>query len=117
MTPFPDWPWPLLAADRGRRLRPLAGLVGSQFVALYLLIAGRFGVNINELYAGQGIDDVKSFLRLHIAADGALTVYPVAVDRICREWRPNPTAPDDRPWLEPAQSLVYRAADEPFVLR
>ncbi|WP_245871195.1 metallophosphoesterase family protein [Asanoa hainanensis] len=117
MTPFPDWPWPFSLLIAIAVYGPLAGLVGSQLVALYLLVAGHFGVNINELYAGQGIDDVKSFLRLHIAADGALTVYPVAVDRICREWRPNPTAPDERPWLEPAQSLIYRAADEPFVLR
>ncbi|GIF51792.1 hypothetical protein Afe04nite_63310 [Asanoa ferruginea] len=117
MTPIPDWPWPLSLIGALAVYWPVSGLIGSQLVALYLLIASRFGVNINELYAGQGIDDVKSFLRLHIAADGALTVYPFAVDRICREWRTNPTAPDDRPWLEPAQNLVYRPADEPFVLR
>ena len=117
MTPFPDWPWPLSLIMSLAVYWPLASVVGAQLVALYLLVAGTVGVNVNELYAGQGIDDVKCFLRLHVAADGALTVYPIAVDRICREWIPNPDAPDDRPWLEPAQPLTYRAADRPFTLR
>jgi hypothetical protein len=36
--------------------------------------------------SGQAIEDHKGFLRIRIAADGNLTVYPVAVDRICRDW-------------------------------
>lgn len=117
LTPFPDWTWPWSLLVAVAIYWPLASVAGSQLVAAYLLIAGAFGVNVNELFAGQGIDDVKSFLRLHISREGELTVYPVAVDRICREWRPNPSAPDDRPWLEPAQTLVCRPADKPFTLR
>jgi hypothetical protein len=41
--------------------------------------------------SGQAIEDHKGFLRIRIAADGTLTVYPVAVDRICREWDLAPT--------------------------
>ena len=28
--------------------------------------------------------DQKNFLRLHIGADGALNIYPVGIDRVCR---------------------------------
>ncbi len=44
----------------------MSGLVASQLVAAYLLVASSFGVNVNELFAGQGIEDFKSFLRLRI---------------------------------------------------
>src|SRR5262249_52431806 len=41
----------------------VAAVVGTEVVCLYLLVASWFGVNVNELYAGQGIEDAKSFLR------------------------------------------------------
>jgi hypothetical protein len=112
--PFVDWPWPAPLAAAAVFYGPVISLVGSELVAGYLLVAGAFRVNLNELFAGQGIDDAKSFLRLHIARDGTLTVYPVAVDTICREWTPDPEAPADRPWLQPAQPLVPRPAEPPI---
>jgi hypothetical protein len=112
--PFVDWPWPAPLAAAAVFYGPVISLVGSELVAAYLLAAGSLRVNLNELFAGQGIDDAKSFLRLHIARDGTLTVYPVAVDTICREWTPDPDAPADRPWLLPAQPLVPRLAEPPI---
>lgn len=64
--PFYDWPWPLPAAAAAVVYGPVIGLVSSQVVAAYLLVAGAFGVNVNELFAGQGIEDSKSFLRMRI---------------------------------------------------
>ena len=52
---------------RGGRLRPgRSAWWPASWCALYLLVASAFGVNVNELFAGQGIEDSKSFLRLHI---------------------------------------------------
>ena len=116
-TPFLDWPWPLPLAAAAVLYAPLAGLVASQLAAAYLLVAGTFGVNLNELFAGQGIEDAKSFLRLHIAADGTLTIYPVAVDTICRGWRADPDAPPDAPWIVPTQPLRARLAEPPVTIR
>lgn len=115
--PFWEAQWPLPAVTAAVVYGPVAGLAASQLVALYLLVAGEFGVNLNELYAAQGIEDAKGFLRLHIAADGTLTCYPIAVDRICRRWRPEPDAPPDAAWLSPEQPLRVRLAEPPFVLR
>jgi hypothetical protein len=111
--PFVDWPWPAPLAAAAVLYAPVISLLGSQLVAAYLLVAGAFRVNVNELFAGQGIDDAKCFLRLHLAADGSLTGYPVAIDRICRRWRPDPDAAADRPWLLPEQPLVPRLAEPP----
>ncbi|WP_442932360.1 metallophosphoesterase [Micromonospora sp. NBC_01699] len=116
--PFRDWPWPLPVAAAALLYAPLAGLVASQLTAAYLLVAGFFGVNLNELFAGQGIEDAKSFLRMRFAPDGSLTIYPIGVDRVSREWRVNPD--DSRPdasWLTPQQPLPARLAEPPIVLR
>jgi hypothetical protein len=112
--PFVDWPWPMPAVAAAVLYLPVAGLVASQVVSLYLLVAGMFGVNVNELFAGQLIEDAKSFLRLHIARDGKLTVHPVAVDRVSRRWRANPDAPPHAPWLEPEDELTVRPAGRPI---
>ncbi|KPC72199.1 hypothetical protein ADL26_15220, partial [Thermoactinomyces vulgaris] len=53
---------------------PVAGLVGTWLVGLYLVVANRAGVNANELFAGLNVIDQKCFLRIRVAADGA-TVY------------------------------------------
>jgi hypothetical protein len=109
-----SWPWPVAAA--ALLYWPVAGLVATELAAAYLLVAGAFGVNVNELFAGQSIEDAKSFVRLHIAADGTLTVYPVAVDRICREWRANPEGDHADPWIEPRDPLRARLAEEPYTV-
>jgi hypothetical protein len=117
--PFVDegWPLPLLAAVV--LYLPVAGVVGSLLVAAYLLVAARFQVNVNELFAAQGIDDYKSFLRLHLATDGSLTIYPIGVERVCRRWRADPDAErPDTPWVVPADpdSLRIHLAEPPVTL-
>jgi hypothetical protein len=94
----------------------VAAFVAAEVAALYLLVASRFGVNVNELFAGQGIDGHKGFLRLHIGADGALTVYPVGLDRAARRWRANPDAPAHAPWIEPRRPLRPSLIEPPITL-
>ena len=33
------------------------------------------------------IEDYKNFLRLHIDPDGVLTIYPIKIERVPRDWR------------------------------
>jgi hypothetical protein len=117
--PFVDWPWLLPTVAAFTLYLPVIALFSAELVAGYLLIASWFRVNINELFAGQGIEDAKSFLRLHIAGDGTLTVYPIAVDRICRRWRVNPeTIRPDASWIvpDPPDPLRPRLAEAPVVI-
>jgi hypothetical protein len=118
--PVADWAWPLPLLAAALLYLPVAALVGGQLVAAYLLLASRFRINVNELFAGQGIEDYKSFLRLHIARDGSLTIYPIGVERICRRWRPDPAAArPDASWIVPADpdALTVRLAEPPVTIR
>jgi hypothetical protein len=112
--PFAHWIWPLPPIMAFLIYLPVAGVVASELVCLYLLIASNFRVNLNELFAGQSIVDAKSFLRFHINTDGDLTIYPIAVDRVCRQWTVRPDDPADQPWLQPRQPITVRLAEAPI---
>ncbi|MEV1143992.1 metallophosphoesterase [Micromonospora sp. NPDC049799] len=114
--PFYDWPWPLPVVAAAVLYGPVIGLVASQVVAAYLLVAGAFGVNVNELFAGQGIEDAKAFLRMRIDPDGTLTLYPIAVDRVSRNWQVNPDQSPTSSWLTPKTPLLPRLAEPPVRL-
>jgi hypothetical protein len=89
------------------------GFLDAEVVALYLLVASRFGINLNEVMAGQSIEDHKGFLRLHIARDGVLTIYPVKVDEVCHDWHANPGGAPNDPWLLPEQPLRAELIEPP----
>jgi hypothetical protein len=78
----------------------VAGYVASGLLALWLFVVHRFGVNLNELFAAQSIEDYKGFLRLRIDPDGSLTVYPIGIRRRVRAWQPG--GDDHGPRLVPA---------------
>ena len=62
-------PWAAVA------LVPLvAGFLASELTAVYLLVAGLGGPNLNELFAAQSLQDHKGLVRLHIRPDGELRV-------------------------------------------
>jgi hypothetical protein len=109
-----DWPLPALAA--AFFYGPVAAVTSAEVVALYLLVASRFGVNLNELFAGQGIQGYKGFLRIHVGSDGTLTVYPVGLDAANKRWRANPAAPAHAPWIEPRRPLRPRLIEPPIKL-
>ena len=95
---------------------PILAVAAAEVVALYLLIASRFGVNLNELFAGQGIQGYKGFLRLHIARDGSLTIYPIGIDSANKRWRATPTAAPTAPWIEPVKPLRPHLIEPPIQL-
>jgi hypothetical protein len=92
----------------------LIGFLDAEIVALYLLIASRFGINSNEVFAAQSLEDHKGFLRLHIGTDGVLTVYPVKLPRVCRTWRPDPGGAPTDPWLVPEEDLEPELIETPI---
>ncbi|WLQ05264.1 hypothetical protein [Arthrobacter oryzae] len=58
---------------------------GSEAFAFFILRTAS-GEVASWAMSGQAVEDHKGFLRIRITPDGNLTVYPVAVDRICRDW-------------------------------
>jgi hypothetical protein len=113
-----DWAWPGPLVVAAVVYGPIIGFVSTQLMALYLLIAGLwFDVNVNELFAGQGIEDAKSFLRMHVATDGTLTIHPLGIDKICRDWQADPDAEPHMPWLRPRTPFTVRRIEPPIVVR
>lgn len=96
LDPLPDG-WYVAALTVG--LAGVGSLLGSWLVALYLLVADRFKMNTNELFASQHIEGFNNFVRMHVGADGALTLYPVAIEQAAR-WRFQPEGRDEDPWFE-----------------
>jgi uncharacterized membrane protein (UPF0136 family) len=73
----------------------VAGALGTGIVmAVYLPLADLVKLNTNELFAAQGYDGFKCFLRMHLRADGVLTVYPIGIDKVGRwGWRKRAGSP------------------------
>ena len=94
---------------------PVAGVLAGIITSAYLVVAGAFGVNDNELFAAQSIDNDKCFLRLRIDADGA-TVYPIAVPRVGREWRADPDGPPGSSWIRPRRPIPVHLIEKPFTV-
>jgi hypothetical protein len=86
----------------------IGGMVG---LSGYLWVTNCFGLHQTEGYGAQHHQDLKHFLRLHIEADGALTVYPIGVDRVGRKWTLCPDAPAHAPWFAP-----YNPEPEPHLI-
>ncbi|WP_313900036.1 metallophosphoesterase [Dactylosporangium roseum] len=106
------WPLPLLLAVV--LYFPLSALAGGELFALYLLLASKVSVNVNELFAGQGITGYKGFLRLRLTADGGLTIYPIGVDRTGRRWRATPATRPDASWFESGKPMRLRLMEPPI---
>ncbi|HZE41134.1 MAG TPA: hypothetical protein VE172_20230 [Stackebrandtia sp.] len=94
---------------------PISGILASVVVSAYLVIAGRFGVNDNELFAGQSIDDYKCFLRLRIDGEG-VTVHPIGVHRVGRRWRANPQGTGGDSWIEPETPIKPHFIEKPYTI-
>jgi hypothetical protein len=82
----------------------LGGIGGTVGLSGYLWATNCLGLHGNEGYAPLHHQDLKHFIRLHIEADGTLTVYPIGVERVARKWILCPDAPAHAPWFSPSGS-------------
>ena len=88
----------------------LGGLAGATVTGAYLAAAIAVpGVeaHANEAFAAARITGYKNFLRLHIDAEGALTVYAIGIPRAVkrRHWRAVPDTSDvEASWIEPSRN-------------
>lgn len=96
----------------------LGGIGGVLGVSGYLWATNCFGFHANEAYAPLHHMDQKNFLRLHVGTDGALTVYPVGIERVGRRWAFRPDDPPGAPWLAPdGPAPAPKLIEAPIVLR
>jgi hypothetical protein len=83
-------------------------LLGTFIMGLYVTISlNVFGRHANEAFSSLGVEDWKNFLRLQIDENGNLTIYPVGIRRVPRDWKRREQAkgpelvPNDRRATEP----------------
>ena len=67
-------------------------VIGSTVFALVLLAIHRVRGQkapeaANQVFTGQSIADYKNMVRMRLGADGSLTLYPLGVDKVARDWR------------------------------
>ncbi|HQU84780.1 MAG TPA: metallophosphoesterase [Pyrinomonadaceae bacterium] len=62
--------------------------IGSFIMGAYLFISLRRGRHDNEAFSALHVEDYKNFLRMHIDTDGSLTIYPLKIETVSREWNP-----------------------------
>jgi hypothetical protein len=64
-----------------------ATLFGAVLLAIHRARGVKAWEAANQVFTGQSIPDYKNLLRMRFAPDGSLTIYPLGVDRIGRDWR------------------------------
>ena len=61
----------------------VGGGVGGVVIGVYLTLSlNFFGANMTNAFSSLRIADYKNFLRLKIASDGTLTVYPLGIEKV-----------------------------------
>jgi hypothetical protein len=76
-------------------------VAGSILVGVFLLISlNIFGCLQNSAFSSLRIEDWKNFLRIKIDKNGQLTIYPIGIRRVPRQWK-RPTARAASPELVP----------------
>jgi hypothetical protein len=102
----------------------LGGSLGGVVLAISI-VCFRKGSPLTWQMSGQAIEDCKGFLRIRISGDGLLTVFPLVVDRINRDWvlRPfqhptDPTTGEVGPAIQVPRAADHlptpRLLEEPF---
>jgi hypothetical protein len=86
-------------------------------MGLYLLVSlNVFGRHGEEAFAALKIEDFKNFLRLHVARDGSLTIYPVKLERVPRRWRDRAVGEATPSRVVPAEPLLAELIEPPIVV-
>ncbi|MQA06548.1 MAG: hypothetical protein GEV07_28855 [Streptosporangiales bacterium] len=115
LVPWPaSWPDWLVLATCVAGTAAAGAVLASEAFALYVLTA-RSGRVVEWQTAGQADEEAKGFVRMHIAANGDLTLYPVLVDRTCHDWK-LADLPDGGVRPEPASVPTPRLVEEPIVI-
>ncbi len=97
----------------------LGAVLGSVVFGAYLVFAlNLLGRHDTEAFSAFRYEGYKNFLRMRITADG-VTVYPIGIDEVCRDWEVDPNADDiEASHLKPAYDTIpMRLIEAPFTLR
>ncbi len=63
-----------------------ATVFGVFMLAVHRVRGSKSWETANQVFTAQSIPDYKNLVRMRFAADGSLTLYPLGVDRVGRDW-------------------------------
>lgn len=90
----------------------VGGIVGAYVLATYFFCCQAVArMHGNELFVGLRVEDYKSYLRLHVSAEG-VRVYAVGLRSVPHRWKPS----DRGPLLTPADGSSPELIEEPFTI-
>lgn len=107
-----SWPDLLLLLTRFLFAAVVGALLGSVVLSVVVVLA-RGGPWLEWQMSGQAIEDLKGFLRIKMIPDGTLTIYPIAVDKVVRDWDLE-TLPDGHVRPVPQTPIKPRLLEAPF---
>lgn len=91
-------------------------LAGSLVMGFYLFISLTvFGQHANEAFSSLRIQDYKNFLRLHVDREGQLTVYPIGITKVPREWVCDHRASGSR-YIPRDREIAPHLIEDPIVI-
>jgi hypothetical protein len=96
--------------------------VGATVFGIFLFIVHKLRgskapENANQVFSGQSIPDYKNLLRMRLRSDGSLTIYPLGVDRVGRDWQhvgSNEAKPRFEPGGTPPEAPKVHPIDVPL---
>ncbi len=113
-------PWPkFFAVVAG--VAVIGGLLGATALGVWIVVFKSRGLN-SWAMMGQAVEEGKGFLRIRLDPSGALTIYPVVVEELVREYEISPQAVPTsrgRPTRIPVPTEplpVPRLIEEPFTV-
>jgi hypothetical protein len=88
--------------------------LGSFVLGIYLLISVNvFGRHSEEAFSSLRVEDYKHFLRLHIDPNGALTIWPLKIERVPRVWRKRTAADETSSREVPIERMAVELIEPP----
>lgn len=95
-------------------------IVGSTIMGIYLFISQYFfGRHSEESFSALKIQDYKNFLRMHIAEDGTLTIFPIKIEKCPKKWRNRRENEKDKikSFVVPVDGSGAELIEEPILLK
>ena len=82
------------------------GVLGATLVGIYFVVSDMlFAWHTNEVFASQSIINYRNFLRMRIAPDGTLTIFPIGLREVPRKWRLRNAREPGQPLYEPTDRV------------
>jgi hypothetical protein len=90
---------------------------GSLVFGTYLTVcAAWLSCHANEAFSAQQLETHKNFLRLRIAGDGRLEIFPLGLRRVCKNWTLAPEGLLGESWFMPDQKLEPVLIEGPIAI-